>query len=89
MEHVIVERTMVEPITIEQLHASSCSAKGCFELFRVSHLRSTISADGLRVICEFTAPDAEAVRRAQLKANLPYERIYTANVYETAGISGV
>lgn len=82
VEHVIVERTMAEPISIEQLHQSSCSAKGCFELFRVIHLRSTISVDGLRVICEFTAPDAESVRRAQLKANLPYEQIYTAKVYE-------
>lgn len=82
MEHVIVERTGTEPVTIEQLRASSCSAESCFRLHRVRHLRSAISADGLRVICEYEAPDAESVRRANREAKLPFESVWTAQVFE-------
>ena len=84
MEHVIVERKGTEPINLEQLRASACSAAACFRMHRVRHLRSVISADGCRVICEFEAPDAESVRRAQNEAGLPYEAVWTAQVFENA-----
>ena len=82
MERVIVERRGSSPISLEQLQASSCSSAACFKMHRVRHLRSVISADGCRVICEFEAPDAESVRRAQNEAGLPYESVWTAQVFE-------
>ena len=82
MERVIVERRALEPITIEQLRQSSCAHAGCFQRFRVRHIRSLRSADGLRVLCEFEGPDAESVRRANDLAQLPYEAVWTATVFE-------
>ena len=35
----------------------------------------------MRMTCEFEAPDAESVREAFRNANVPYERVWTANVY--------
>lgn len=78
MERVIVERRLSVPVTPDELRASACSAQACYALYRVRHLRSAISLDGLRVICEYEAPDAESVRRAQLQAKVPFEAVWTA-----------
>ena len=43
--------------------------------------RSSLSLDRLRMTCEFEAPDAESVREALRTAGVPYERVWTANVY--------
>lgn len=87
MERVIVERRPTEPMSVSQVRESSCSVAVCFKLHRVRHLRSVISADGLRVICEYEAPDAESVRRANLQARLPFERVWTAQVFEVEAAS--
>lgn len=34
------------------------------------------------MICEYEAPDAEAVRKVQRTADMPFERIWTAQVFE-------
>ena len=34
------------------------------------------------MICENDAPDAEAVRRVQRTASMPFERIWTATVFD-------
>jgi hypothetical protein len=82
MKLVIVERTMPRPVTAEDLAASAASGSPCFEAHRVRLLRSLISLDGLRVLCQYEAPDAEAVRQANRKAGLPFDRVWTADVYE-------
>jgi molybdenum-dependent DNA-binding transcriptional regulator ModE len=33
------------------------------------------------MVCEFEAPDAESVREACRAAGIPYERVWTADVY--------
>jgi hypothetical protein len=34
------------------------------------------------MICEYEAPDAETVRRVQLEAELPFDRIWSAELHE-------
>lgn len=34
------------------------------------------------MICEYDAPDAEAVRSLQRTASMPFERIWTAKVFD-------
>lgn len=85
MKLVLVERTMPRPVTKEELMASAAAGSPCFEAHRARLLRSLISLDGMRVVCQYEAPDAEAVRQANRKAGLPFDRVWTAEVCEYEG----
>lgn len=85
MKLVIVERTMPRPVTASDLAASAASGAPCFEAHRVRLLRSLISLDGMRVLCQYEAPDAEAVRQANRKAGLPFDHVWSADVLEYGG----
>lgn len=80
MVRVIVERAFANPVTPEDVRAATQKADACFTAYRVRHLRSSVSLDGLRVICEYEAPDAETVRVATQRTGLPFERVWTATV---------
>jgi hypothetical protein len=83
MEHVIAERLFAEPITGEMIEAMMRENRACLTSHRVRHLRSYISPDGRRTICEYEAPDAEAVRALSERLGVPYERVWTATILET------
>jgi hypothetical protein len=89
MKHVIVERTFAEPVSLERVRKALDERKACLEFFRVRHLRSAVSPDGLRMICEYEAPDAESVRQVSERAGLPYERVWTAEIIENIGACAV
>jgi hypothetical protein len=78
MEHVMVERVFAEPADVEELKRRFAEGARCFSLRNVSFVRSSLSRDGLRMICEYTAPDAESVREANDGAQLPYEHVWSA-----------
>jgi hypothetical protein len=80
MEHVIVERAFAEPVDLEALYQTAEAGRACYQLRRVTLLRSLVSRDRLRMICEYLAPDAESVREANERAGMPYERIWTARI---------
>lgn len=82
MEHVIVERAFAEPVEIEELAQRAMVNMSCYEMRRVKLLRTLLSRDRLRMICEYLAPDAESVREANTHAGMPFERIWTAKVYD-------
>lgn len=88
MEHVIVERSFETPVTPEQVDESLARNAGCLVAHRVRHLRTSVSADGKRMICEFHAPDAESVRLANDRLGLSYERVWTARVFESSSSEG-
>ena len=79
MAHVIVERTFQSPITNQQLQASGERMAGCLELYRVKWLRSFLSPDRRRMICEFEAAAAESVRIVQQEAEAHYDRVWSAD----------
>ncbi|HTU63261.1 MAG TPA: nickel-binding protein [Polyangiales bacterium] len=80
MELVIVERVFAEPLQLEALQARMQTGEGCHMAHRVRFIRTLLSSDGLRAICEYEAPDAEAVRAVNRQLDAPYERIWTARV---------
>lgn len=82
MEHVIVERAFAEPADMDQLTLRGMAHQSCYEMRRVKLLRSLLSRDRLRMVCEYLAPDAESVREANIQAGLPFERIWTAQVFD-------
>jgi hypothetical protein len=79
MKLVIVERSLPSTFTLADLAATSAAGKPCYEAHRVRLLRSLVSQDGRRVICEYEAPDAESVRQANRKVGLPFDAVWTAD----------
>lgn len=68
MTDVFVLRSFDPPLTDESFDAMSRSSAGCLDLYRVQWRQSLVSADGRRLFCWFSAPDAESTRLALRKA---------------------
>lgn len=79
MKTIIVERTLEQPMSRGEFEAQCEVARDCFEFYRVRLVRRLVSLDGLRVISEYQAVDAESVRQAIRKIPLPVERVWTAS----------
>lgn len=82
MSRVIVERKLAEQADFDELQAQEDAVAWCLEQYRIKFVRSYFSKDRSRMICEYDAPDAEAVRTVQQTSGLPYERIWTARVFD-------
>jgi hypothetical protein len=82
MEHVIVERRFPESITADGVRGLESEGMSCLQTNRVRHLRTYLAAGGLQMVCEFEAPDAEAVRRANRQLGVPAERIWKSTVLQ-------
>jgi hypothetical protein len=81
MARVMVEQVFVEPLTDERYAAYAKQLDPCMEIRHGAWRRSAVAKDKLRVVCEFEAPDAESVREAYRLAKVPFERIWTADVF--------
>lgn len=82
MERVMVERVFTTPVDLAAVKESAAHANPCFSSRRVRFVRTLVARDGLRMICEYEAPDAESVRIANQLACMPFERVWTAEVVE-------
>jgi hypothetical protein len=75
---VIVERGAVPGLRKEQLPGLMTARKSCFQTNGVELLCSYLAEDASRIICIFSALDAEAVRRANREGELPFTRAWAA-----------
>jgi hypothetical protein len=75
---VIVERDPPPGMREEHLRALMSVSGPCFQTNGVELLTTYLAADSSRVICVFSAFDAEAVRRANREGGLPFTRAWTA-----------
>lgn len=82
MSRVIVERKFGKPEVFDELQAQEDKFAWCLDQHNVKFIRTYFSRDRRTMICEYEAPDAEAVRTVQRTANMPFERIWTAQVFE-------
>lgn len=81
MPSMVVEQIFDRPLTPEDLNAMARRVDPCLEAHGATWVRSYISADGKRVICEFEAADAEKVRESYRSAGVEFERVWTAQVF--------
>jgi hypothetical protein len=81
VEHLIAEQTFVEPLSDEEHSAGSRRLDDCLAKHGARWLRSYLSTDHRRMICEFEAPDAEAVRTSFRSAGVEFVRVWAAEVY--------
>jgi hypothetical protein len=82
---VVVERCFDEPVVLSDLQAVEDAAAWCLEAHHVQFLHTYFALDRLRMLCLYAAPDAEAVRRAQSTAQMPFDRAWSATLYLPAG----
>jgi len=81
MARVLAEQAFQEPLTSERYAADAKKLDPCISVRKGAWRRSSLAIDKLRLICEFEAPDAEAVREAFRASGLAYERVWTADVF--------
>jgi hypothetical protein len=55
--------------------------RGCLAARNARWMRSFVTTDGRRSICQFEAPDAETVREAFRAAGHPFERAWVADMW--------
>ena len=81
MAILVVEQTFETPVSPEELTDSAKRVDKCLEAHGARWMRSYLSKDRKRMICEFEAPDAEQVRNSYRSAGVEFERCWTADVY--------
>ncbi len=81
MEHIVVERDMAKPMTVEIAAQLYDQGNLCLELYRVNVLRSYIAIDGSRMTCLYQAPDAEAVRHANRRNEHAYREVWKSSLH--------
>ncbi|MBV8988334.1 MAG: DUF4242 domain-containing protein [Solirubrobacterales bacterium] len=82
MSRIVVERTFESPQSDGDMAEAGARSRPCKEIYGVTWKRTLLSNDRRRMVCEYEAPDAEAVRKVQREAGLPFDRIYPAEVVE-------
>ncbi len=81
MAHLIVEQTFDPPLTDEEHGRIGQRLDWCLAAYGATWIRSYLSADRRRMVCEFAAPDAEAVRTSYRSAGVAFDRVWAAEVY--------
>lgn len=80
MPIIVVEKMHDKPFDDEAWEAADARLGPCLEARSIRWLRSLVSHDRKRTVCEFEAPDAETVREAHRMAGLACDRVYPAQV---------
>lgn len=81
MAILVVEHTFDPPVTSEQLNDSARRLDECLARHGARWMRSYVSQDRKRMICEFEAADAESVRNSARSAGVPFDACWTADLY--------
>jgi hypothetical protein len=81
MAVLVMEQTFETPVSAEELNQAANSLDKCLQQHGARWMRSYLSKDRKRMICEFEAPDAELVRSSYRSAGLEFERCWSADVF--------
>jgi hypothetical protein len=82
MANLIVEQTFEVPLTDEEHNRAAARLDPCLEAHGAKWMRSYLSLDRRRMVCEFEAADAEAVRASYRSAECAFDRVWSADVYK-------
>ena len=81
MAYLIVEQTFEPPLTDDEHNRMAARLDPCLESHGARWMRSYLATDRRRMVCEFEAPDAEAVRQSYRSAGEKFDRVWTAERY--------
>ncbi|HEY9629808.1 MAG TPA: nickel-binding protein [Coleofasciculaceae cyanobacterium] len=82
MIHVVVECEYDVPFDKKAWYAADLRLLPCLEAHGATWIRSQVSLDGRRTICEFEAPDADSVRTAYRKTAVAFKRVWVSEVLD-------
>lgn len=82
MTDVFLERTFDPPLRADDALELARLAGGCFDLHRVRWHGSCLGTDGGRMLCWFSAPDAEATRTALRQLGADARVLWPGTVHE-------
>jgi len=82
MAIVVVERSFDAPVEFEEIQEEETRFAWCLAENGIQFIQTYLSLDRKRMTCIYEAPDAEAVRRVNDRAKLPYDRIWSATIYK-------
>lgn len=82
--NVAVERSFSEPVGYEDIKALLSAKAWCLDTYNVKYAHSFFSADRQRMLCFYSAPDAEAVRSVQREAGAPAAAIWTGSLIRSS-----
>lgn len=81
MAILVLEQSFQRPISPDELNDAAKRVDRCLEAYGARWMRSYLSTDRKRMICEFEAADAEQVRQSYRAAEVPFDACWTADVY--------
>ena len=79
--NVLVTRSWTQPLDLADIQAIEDAGAWCLEAHDVQFVRTFFATNRMRMACLYRAPDAESVRRAQLQAGMPVERVWAFQVF--------
>jgi hypothetical protein len=78
--NVIVERSFDDAVELQAVQDIEDAGIRCLEMRNVRFLRTYFSADRRRMLCLYSAPDAESVRQAQREAGVPFDAAWAFDI---------
>ena len=84
MTHMFLERSFEPALRRTDVIAMAMDTGWCFEMHNVDWHGSLLRLDGSRLLCRFSAADAESVRLAFRKTGGTAERLWAGTVHEAA-----
>jgi len=81
MATIILERSYDPPIDAARFGEMAQRVGECLGAYRAKWVRSYLSDDGRRSVCEFEAADAEQVRASFRAAGVGFDGTWTAKVF--------
>lgn len=73
---VLVERSFPEPVDFAEVQALENSGAWCLDEHGVSFVRTYFAIDRCRMLCRYTAADAESVRIVNRRLGLPFDSVW-------------
>ena len=77
--NVVVERSFVEPVGFDDVAGLEAAKPWCLETHRVTWTHTFFSLDRKRMLCLYSAPDAESVRKAQREIGMPVDTVWACS----------
>lgn len=87
MIEIFLERTFDPAVGISEILDMWNSGKGCFGLHRVDWQVSLLSADGRKMVCRFSGPDAESVRVALRQLDADIGALWPGTAHDAPGLT--
>ena len=84
MTELFLERRFEQGLQPAEVEAMADESVVCFSLYRVDWNQSFLSADGRRLLCWLTAPDAESARHALRQGGVGDHVLWPGTVHDAA-----